>query len=473
MSDLTSSPTSTSSTLTNLSTSTARPRASSSASISSSSRSIPRISQSPPRSGSNAEASSSGKQIQTQGSNTGRPSLLCPPATIVSPPSPVEPTTGSLSHMGYTTPPQTDPDGVDGSNEGKEGMGREEWGWDTPPRSVRRPSGETSRSDQSLSPALAADRDHISGGGALAATHLSQSPMFMSPSSRHLPQPDSPGIDQTPSTPLQHDSSRRNSLAVPSPHFDDPFSTSASSPLFASPSHSPATTPGLGPAPSSPYHYPKRIGHRRTSSTHRVRETPNGQQRNTEDGETMVNQYKIGKGLGKGGFAKVELAVDVGTGKEYVSTSRPGCIHLDSINGYGSCQDGVTGDPSSSTSPARTIIEHEADTIQAIKEFSQSRLHTQSLQEKQRLASRGRLRGRGRGVGRGRGRGRGGGPSDPESSSPSTPSREKRRCSLSGSEGEDGEDGDRGMGTGRAGDKEGGDPLGLIRREIAVMKKLE
>lgn len=76
---------------------------------------------------------------------------------------------------------------------------------------------------------------------------------------------------------------------------------------------------GFPPAPSSPHAYPKRIGHRRESSTHRVKETPNGLQRSTEDGEVMVNQYRIGKGLGKGGFAKVELAVDVGTGKEYVS----------------------------------------------------------------------------------------------------------------------------------------------------------
>lgn len=32
----------------------------------------------------------------------------------------------------------------------------------------------------------------------------------------------------------------------------------------------------------------------------------------------MVNQYKIGKTLGKGAYAKVELGVDVGTGLEYV-----------------------------------------------------------------------------------------------------------------------------------------------------------
>lgn len=52
-----------------------------------------------------------------------------------------------------------------------------------------------------------------------------------------------------------------------------------------------------------------------------MKETANGQQRRAEDGETMVNQYRIGKGLGRGGFAQVELAVDVGTGIEYVSIS--------------------------------------------------------------------------------------------------------------------------------------------------------
>jgi [calcium/calmodulin-dependent protein kinase] kinase len=32
-----------------------------------------------------------------------------------------------------------------------------------------------------------------------------------------------------------------------------------------------------------------------------------------------VNQYKIGRSLGQGAYAKVELGVDVTTGKEYVS----------------------------------------------------------------------------------------------------------------------------------------------------------
>lgn len=59
---------------------------------------------------------------------------------------------------------------------------------------------------------------------------------------------------------------------------------------------------------------------RRRSSSHRVRETVAGEQKSTEDGARVINQYRIGKSLGKGAFAKVELAVDMTTGTEYVSS---------------------------------------------------------------------------------------------------------------------------------------------------------
>lgn len=73
------------------------------------------------------------------------------------------------------------------------------------------------------------------------------------------------------------------------------------------------------PAPSSPNYRPKRTGHhRRTSSSHQVRETVDGEQKTTAEGR-LVNQYRIGKSLGQGAYAKVELAVDITTGKEYVS----------------------------------------------------------------------------------------------------------------------------------------------------------
>ena len=75
------------------------------------------------------------------------------------------------------------------------------------------------------------------------------------------------------------------------------------------------------PSPSSPQYRPRRLANRRESSTHRVRETMDGEQRNTQDGGRMVNQYKIGEALGRGAYAKVELGVDVGTGTEYVNSS--------------------------------------------------------------------------------------------------------------------------------------------------------
>jgi [calcium/calmodulin-dependent protein kinase] kinase len=71
-------------------------------------------------------------------------------------------------------------------------------------------------------------------------------------------------------------------------------------------------------SPSSPRHRPKGLQHRRTSSTHRVKESQ-GKTRNAEDGARMVNNYKIGKSLGQGAYAKVDLAVDVTKGDEYVS----------------------------------------------------------------------------------------------------------------------------------------------------------
>jgi hypothetical protein len=101
---------------------------------------------------------------------------------------------------------------------------------------------------------------------------------------------------------------------------------------------------------------------------------------------------------------------------------------------------------------------------QAIKEFSQSRLHTQNLAEKQRMLTRERGRAR-------RGRGHGG-----------SPARE-RRCSLSDTDSDDDDvqkDGGvkavtkNGVRRSRAvSEPDEADPLRLIRREIAVMKKLE
>jgi [calcium/calmodulin-dependent protein kinase] kinase len=82
------------------------------------------------------------------------------------------------------------------------------------------------------------------------------------------------------------------------------------------PSSRPMST--RSPSPSSPHYRPRPLHQRRASSTHQVRETTDGETRNTESGDRMVNQYKIGRALGRGAYATVESAVDVGTGIEYV-----------------------------------------------------------------------------------------------------------------------------------------------------------
>ena len=139
-----------------------------------------------------------------------------------------------------------------------------------------------------------------------------------------------------------------------------------------------------------------------------------GHQRSTEDGQRMVNQYRIGESIGRGAYAKVEKGVDVGTGQEYARD-----FHLSQGNAE----------------------------QQAVKEFSKSRMHFQALQEKHRQNSRSRRRPRGSPA-----------PDDEEG---------KRKAAAVGDE-EGGRNGPWG-GTRTVED----DPLGLIRREIAIMKKLE
>lgn len=97
-------------------------------------------------------------------------------------------------------------------------------------------------------------------------------------------------------------------------------------------------------------------------------------------------------------------------------------------------------------------------TSQAVKEFSQSRLHTQSLQEKHRAAARGRAT-----------RGRGGGPIGGRPAAATTALRDPTLSSPDFAPQDEG---------GRKAEEETvekskEDPLALIRREIAVMKKLE
>ncbi|WVO14779.1 hypothetical protein L204_102417 [Cryptococcus depauperatus] len=182
------------------------------------------------------------------------------------------------------------------------------------------------------------------------------------------------------------------SIDIDSPTFLRPVSPPIATPLALSPLRS--------PSPSSPSFRPKGLSHRRTSSTHRVRETIDGTQRNTEEGERVINQYKIGKSLGQGAYAKVELAIDVESGVEY-----------------------------------------------AIKEFSKTRLHHNSLLEKHRMTMRNKLR-------------------------------PKRGRALIDKDVHQ-EESDKKQGVIGFVDKVPptseieDDPLGLIRREIAVMKKID
>ncbi|KAK4688150.1 hypothetical protein P7C73_g1956, partial [Tremellales sp. Uapishka_1] len=243
----------------------------------------------------------------------------------------------------------------------------------------------------------------------------SHPPTFSTP-----PRPSSPETYDSPED--ESDSESRSRPRAPSdqlrpmPLAADQMSTSPGletcylHPESPSPSlHTPSPRAPRSPSPSSPHFRPKSLHHRRTSSTHRVRETIDGERKPTEDGGTMVNQYKIGKSLGQGAYAKVELGVDVGTGQEY-----------------------------------------------AVKEFSKSRLHHQALQRKQQ-SMRGRVR-RGRPLSRG---------------SPNGPGTDGKRKAGEQDAHKMGEPNGGPWSTAGANDEEENDPLGLIRREIAVMKKLD
>ncbi|WVF67044.1 hypothetical protein IAT40_001787 [Kwoniella sp. CBS 6097] len=299
-----------------------------------------------------------------------RPTHLQPPATIISPPSPTD-TKDSHSptftfpprppspendngrqvdttdeHVEYDSPEEEDDASAGPSGAGGSGQGQDRQGSDTPPSNSR------TRMDRYRHTKPRGPNDSLgTPSSSQIATYMSESPR------------------------------RDSSLQLP-----DTPDPSASS-----------TRP---PSPSSPRYRPKGLHHRRTSSTHRVRETTDGQQRNTEDGQRMINQYRIGKSLGKGAYAKVELAMDVGTGIEY-----------------------------------------------AIKEFSKSRLHYQSLQEKHRQNNRNRMRRS----------------QQPPGMPSGTAIQQAGEQALEAG-------GNRPWGGTKTIEE---DPLGLIRREVAVMKKLD
>lgn len=204
---------------------------------------------------------------------TARPSMLQPPATIISPPSPIEPK--SVQSHRFPSPPRaSSPDQnitVDSPAS-------------SPTASPGRSPGRQSPTPSSI-PLPRAPSASL-GPAPIAATHMSSSPVWGSPAA-----------------------GRPSSTSLLPPESPDPS---------AGPSRSGSISP-RSPSPSSPAYHSQRLGHRRQSSSHRVRETTDGEQRQTESGERMINQYRIGRSLGKGAYAKVELGVDVGTGKEYVS----------------------------------------------------------------------------------------------------------------------------------------------------------
>ncbi|WVW79856.1 hypothetical protein I302_101826 [Kwoniella bestiolae CBS 10118] len=291
-------------------------------------------------------SSSQSSKEQTQRSPRERPSLLQPPATIVSPPSPTD--AKDFHPPTFSFPPQPSP-----------------------------PTNEPDEVVEYDSPEEEDEDDN---------TPANTQPTPARPNNRHRPSYGSlsPGHTPQPQISTQMSESPSKDYTLQLPESPDP-SASSSRPA----------------SPSSPRYRPKGLHHRRTSSTHRVRETTDGTQTSTEDGTRMINQYKIGRSLGKGAYAKVELGVDVGTGEEY-----------------------------------------------AIKEFSKSRLHYQALQDKHRQTSRGRIR-------------RAQGPSGLSNQS---------AIKRAGEDQVEEQQGNQPWGGERTIAE---DPLGLIRREIAVMKKLD
>lgn len=173
------------------------------------------------------------------------------------------------------------------------------------------------------------------------------------------------------------------------------------------------------PSPSSPRPsgFKDRMmrAHKRQSSAHVVHETTLGLQHEDDEGARVVNQYKIGHSLGKGAYASVELGIDVSTGEKYVSAPRLRlCLFY-----------GAVFSPS-----------------QAIKEFSKARLQRQALMERQAQQARER---------------RGRRPVRPGMKAAATEPGKLPQM-------EEGLVDDEMLEH---------DPLALIRREVAVMKKLE
>lgn len=205
-----------------------------------------------------------------------RPTLLRPPATIVSPPSPVDTTSAIPQFTSPVSSPLSSPP-----------EGPDETTYDSPESDEDDGTNTLSPVTSRIRPRADSHTSHTSRGSSsnrpIAATQMSTSPSW-EPSLLTPHTPGSPALSP--------------SLSSEDGRFG---------------------LPPRAPSPSSPHYRPKPSHHRRTSSTHRVRETLHAEQKSTEDGSRMVNNYRLGRSLGSGAYAKVELAVDVSTGQEYVS----------------------------------------------------------------------------------------------------------------------------------------------------------
>lgn len=108
---------------------------------------------------------------------------------------------------------------------------------------------------------------------------------------------------------------RDDSALLQSPPTFVPAGKHSSSPHLFSAQRTPSPS---SPAPMNMRDRLKRA-HKRQSTSHVVHETTLGLQQEDEEGQRVVNQYKIGENLGKGAYASVVLGIDVGSGDKYVS----------------------------------------------------------------------------------------------------------------------------------------------------------
>lgn len=212
-----------------------------------------------------------------------RPSLLLapggPPATVVSPPTPVTPV-DTVSFIGGSLPPSES-------------------------LIIEEPEEYDSHADDTCS-TTSSSFVHTPAQGSMNVPPQISVSRGNSSSSTSM----TPGLTGDPLL-----AAKSTLAATPAP---SPSSPHLYMPRIPSPKPPPEVRPSS--VNTAPVDKEKRH-RRRESSTHRVRETIYAEQRSTVDGARMVNQYRLGKNLGKGSYASVEHGIDVGTGIEYVSAT--------------------------------------------------------------------------------------------------------------------------------------------------------